>query len=122
MMKFYKSDDKNRYDLTPVSLKILTMITQDENWGVTEEEDIEYNLEFEVESIKGITMIETDKKGKISILTINLEGQYRMYVTLKYLPKVFKLTKKWDSPDRNRYENDTQRGRSPLWNDNLLKN
>ena len=72
MMKFYKPDDENRRDLSLIKLKICTEIhvEDNDNWNEKIAPSQEVNLEFDLEAIKGITMIETDKKGKNSMLKL----------------------------------------------------
>jgi hypothetical protein len=58
-MKFFKSNDN---ELTLLKIKVLTSVT---NQDCSEDEDpnVDYNLEFDSDSVKGITMIEVDQKG-----------------------------------------------------------
>jgi len=45
-----------------------------------------------------------------------------MYITLRYLPEIFRLIKRFQSEGDSRYEKETTRIRNPLWTDNLIKN
>jgi hypothetical protein len=53
----------------------------------------------------------------------HLEGKFRLYITLRYLPEIFKTVKKYSKSERNKYQNVTTKIRSPLWSpNNLIKN
>jgi hypothetical protein len=52
-----------------------------------------------------------------------LEGKFRLYITLRYLPEVFKTVKKYSKSERIKYKNETTKIRSPLSShNNLIKN
>ena len=63
-MKFYKSNSSNSSDLNLIKLKVLTTVEEENPLHPDGVSSIDYNLEFEIESIKGITMVKEDSKSE----------------------------------------------------------
>lgn len=105
-MKFYKPNDNDVKELSLIKLKLLTTLETSENWGADNDKEISYNLEFEVEAIKSITMVEKDKEKNL----------FTLYVNIRYLPEIFKSVKEYSDPGRRSYPPKAQKVRSPLWN------
>jgi hypothetical protein len=114
-MKYFKYDKESKEN-TLVRLKIVTKVVDiddEKDIDNPEETEINYNFEFDVESIKGISMIK-EKEDK---------DFFKLYITIRHLPEVFKVVTTLRNDSKQRYSNVT-RIKNPLWSgsDNLLKN
>jgi hypothetical protein len=45
----------------------------------------------------------------------------KLYISIRYLPEVFKTERVYRNGPDGRYDNETTRIRNPLWSDNLLQ-